>query len=369
MAKGKGKGPGRPRKEPPPPAVEAADIDLDDDEDGDEDQDRDADGSIAALFDAISAGDSGTRVEVTKVLPKEEAGLCDPYPGAEFSIERLRADWGHGKFILIAKTATGKFLRRRTVELARAPVRIKPVEIDSAAVKREAREELQATMAPMLKMMETAFGALAGRPASAPSTDPLQILDMVQRMHSMSQPKSGKDVDTLLQGIKLAKELGSGGGGGGESGVADVAIKFMETFGGQLNNGPPGAPAQAALPSPSNGDAQPTEVNMFGVMSKMIADKIPMLLTAAAKGTEPTIYAQVLIDQIPSQFQGFLFSQLNKPDWFDTLARLDGRVAPHQQWLTSMRDAIIEAAIEAGAIAAPATPIDAPIEPAKGSPT
>lgn len=147
---------------------------------------------------------------------------------------------------------------------------------------------------------------------------------------------------------------------------------------------PPGEPLSApsapidsnAIPYPqSNGgegevNSHPEgDVNVLQMvkMAPWLKSQVTDLLTRAARGSNPSLYAEVVLDSIPENINGdVLLEFLKRPDWFQTLAQFDSRVAQYQGWFTQLREDIIKTGEEIKAELA-ASVGDAPVKTPPGA--
>jgi len=308
-------------------------IDPDDVDDDEEDLEiEDIDGDEVELERAAAELDAGGggRVYPTKLEPKEDAGKCDSYLVAEYSIERLRADWGDGKYAIVIRRSDGPIFRRGVVQLAKRAARaVATPAFDVVQIRREAREELQASLAPMTSMMQQAFTALAGRPAPA-SADPLQMLEALARMQKLND--RGNPRRELLEDLRLVKEIAGDGGSSTGAGPADVIVKLIEKF--DAHPSPPAPTAPAAPAAPSREQAMTP-------IQRAIAQRIPIFLRAAVQGSDPGTYAQLVIDQLDDNLLAIVAVQLKREDWWAQLIDLVPDVRLHEAWFTALRAEIL----------------------------
>lgn len=308
------------------------DLELDDAEEDDEElelEDGDDDVTLQLAVDELQGGGDGGSIRVKKLEPKDEAGDCESYPVSVWPTltEQLRADWGDGKYAITLRRANGQIAGRGIRQLARRAAKASPT-LDVLQVKRETREELQAQMAPMLSMMQSAFNALIGRPASA-AADPI---DSFVKLHKLTDRGDGGH-KSFLEGIQFAKELV---GQGGNAGVADVAIKFLDklTF-------EPTPAASSATSSSSSAPATRSREEVMQIVKRAIAQRIPILLRGAIQGTEASVYAQLVLDQLPDQYLAIVAEQLKRTDWWEELVAIAPDVGPHRAWFATLRDEVL----------------------------
>lgn len=339
------KAPRKPKGEPKRKAVPPA-VPLDDDDDNEyappEAVDELEDMDLERAARELGAGDASGRVWVTKLEPKDKAGECCSYPVSEYSIERLRDDWGDGKYLIVIRRASGAIYTKGTVQLAPRAVRPVAQTVDVDAIKRQVRDE----QAPTIDLLKSIAMTALGRPA-APATDPLQLLEVLERVQKLAAPRErGGELDAIMKGIKLATDLRGSGGAEG-AGLGDVAVEFLRSWRTAQEN-PQATAAPPAPPAPANHTALAAtpatdEARMQLFVTELIGKQVGIFLKGAEEGTDPGVYAQLLLDQVPEQFFPLVVEQLSRPDWFEQLFKLDPRVQPHREWLAKLREQFIAA--------------------------
>lgn len=73
----------------------------------------------------------------------------------------------------------------------------------------------------------------------------------------------------------------------------------------------------------------------------LIKKYIGILIKGAEKNSEPGMYADLILDQIPEKFVVELYNILNGNDWLKTLVGIDARVQKYASWFTNLRNEII----------------------------
>ena len=68
------------------------------------------------------------------------------------------------------------------------------------------------------------------------------------------------------------------------------------------------------------------------------------LLIQAQKKSNPRLYAEVVLDNLPPEItEASLFERLSKDDWLQQLSQLEAQVAQHAEWLGKFRDHLLKA--------------------------
>lgn len=327
------------RREPVAPPEDDAD-ELE--EEGGESHMRPDDFELELASAEMEAGGAGGRLYVTKLEPREEAGACDSYLASEFTLERLRADYGAGKYLLLLRDSLGTIRRRGKIQLARQAVKPSTAAVDVDRVRGQAIEDYQRQTAPLLELNKTVIAALAGRPAS-PAFDPLQLLGIIKDLRELVTPpreRSG-ELDAVMKGVKLANELRGTGGAEG-AGIADVMTEWLRTWRVTRGLESESQPAAAReLPPPAGPVNEEEAVSNF--VQQLLVKQIGVFLKGAEKETDPGVYAQLLLDQVPEQFWPLIAERLNQPDWFEQIFKIDPRIGPQRPWFTGLREQFLAA--------------------------
>lgn len=334
MAKPKNKAQQRPA---PPP-------EEDDDDDlvpgitpppADADQDQEAQ---AELADALAelGGISGATVTVNRVNDGREE-FCDRYPASEFDLFSIRERFGAGTYWIYGRDGKrlyrkGRVIFAQTIEERRGRSALLPAAAatDPLASMREMYDRQAQRDREMMQMFLQAM--TANRPA--PTTEMQTVVDLASKLaHLGGKRESSDPLEQLLKYHKLMKEIGGEGGGGDSSALIELGKMFVERL---------PAPAPAA----SNGQpaAAGDQSQMMAMMiRRALAARLPMLIAGAQRATDPGVYAQLVLDQVPEIYVEPLLEQLRKPDWFDALVQVDGRVVPLQAWFEALRNEILQA--------------------------
>lgn len=106
----------------------------------------------------------------------------------------------------------------------------------------------------------------------------------------------------------------------------------------------------AEIPShPENGEPIPegADVGMFAMMKMIpwLRGQLATLVKAAAKNSDPELYADLVLDQLPEDIHGDrLLEFLMRADWFQMMAQFDSNVGQYHEWFTELREEIFKAA-------------------------
>lgn len=278
----------------------------------------------------------------------------------EFSLEYLRDKCGGGDFrIHIRKD--GGLIANRAVSVEKQKEKT-DVETLAEMMKQNNIQNNQNQnsdgLERMVETMSTGFSQLGQMliqmqsnqaPAPAPVDPTAQMTSMLAMMASMKDIMSNKEpvinpMDGILKGIELAKEIVPKEG---EANTFDVLLESIKTFGkpiaemaGQLTNKtlpnntinhlPAGMPQkQPQAPQP------PNEGAMFKILVK---HQVSMLLKQAARGADPGLYADLILDQLSEdQIQKFL----GDPNWFANITAIVPEITNYQDWFTQLHDFVM----------------------------
>src|SRR3990172_7388675 len=204
-------------------------------------------------------GDSEGRVQCKRTAPNDKVGMAGTYAPAEFSIERLRDEWGGGTYELYFRLPNGTLKTKRVVQILDRVAPIAPpdrtAEIiaalkgkdgDSASLLVPIFGMMQAQQENTTKMMVAMIGAQGNKAqAGMGPAELVALLGAIESLKGKSADKSGGSLDELVKVLKIAKELGSDGEGDGILGkLATMAGPLLEKFADRL-------PAPGTMPVPA----------------------------------------------------------------------------------------------------------------------
>lgn len=337
---------------------------------------------VTADFDKDD-NDVNLEVRIYKTVPNstelDYLFTCTP---AEFPIvDRVRDEYGGGKYqVRIYREAGGKksLFRRFSFRIgsprpfAQHHAPAKSGVDDMANVVRAMAENQQKQMEQfqtmMVNMQRTA------QPAQQTSmVDMMQgiaaMMGAMQQLMPKPQPATG-GIETLIQGMTLAKDLlGESGGGGSERNLYDTLTETVKTFGpvmaGALSNPSPRAhrrtpdpamtpgktppPPQLPRPKqpansgtheqPQNQPAQPSEAErMNAIKMQQLKMYTGMLVQKAQENSDPSLYAELILDNVSDEdLDRFLLGEHG----LDNLAKIHGGVDHHRAWFNSLRDEVL----------------------------
>lgn len=357
----------------------------------------DADEDLAADRDMVDelktlAGDDGVKWTVHKIAtkPGDKSGWCADYQTGELSLQGIRDTFGGGRYkIRGTRLSGGQYVASRTLEIVDMPkAEIAPGAQggqDIAAILAAVKPGTDAGMMPLLlemiksntQQMTALFQGMNNRPAEK-QTSAMELVTLIKAL----QPDKGDEksgVDMLLEGLRLGRELGGGGGGADWMDLARTgleAIKPAIEAQAQARGAAPAAlpaPVQAALPNPHPaaapappGQPQPAGADPMIQQLNWLRSQVNLLVGqaakhAAGKGGDPELYAEIMLDNLPAFITPeALLERISAPDALTQLASIDARVNQFVPWFTQFRQAVMDFFIE------DETPGEEP--PAEGAP-
>ncbi|MHB8414599.1 MAG: hypothetical protein ACYDDA_03840 [Acidiferrobacteraceae bacterium] len=320
-----------------------------------------------AEIDAIEyllslGGDTGSRYRVDKLpsnppKPGEREAYCMDYSRDTLSLSAIRETFGGGTYKITAYGPNSRYAGQRRVTIAELPKAMQPPQSagpsgDLAAILTAAKGD-GAAMSVLMKVLDSQGQMLAAllskpQPQTGPTT--IEILQLIREMKA-DQPKAneGSAVDLLLKGIELGKEF-AGDADGGMLGVASKGLDILRPLverGATPASAAQPQPQRQALPSPAAVAAQPEpapipETDQMLKQLNWLRQQTAVLCSYAARGKNPGLYAEVLLDNLPDFIDADeLMKRLSEPNAIAQLAQLNPNVAKYQPWFEELRKAII----------------------------
>jgi len=323
------------------------------------------------------AGEDGTIYTVKKIggKPGEPTGYCAKYSAAELSLDVIRDSFGPGKYQIIGRDSQSRYVGSKTVQIiesarpaqthAAQPQVMTPADM-LLAMQQQTQALVQALKptGPDPILIELVRG-MAARPVPVAPPGPT-IMEMLALMKEMRPDNSSakESIDLLMRGLELGKELGGGGGDDSMMGLASKAMEMIPALaaaqpqqptpnprpqlprpqpapgitshpeGVPAMNGP--APAKVAPVATPEGDPMFTKLNWLRVQTRA-------LLNQAARGKDPGLYAEVMLDNLPPYIGASeILERMKSPTAIDDLTTLVPEVANHRVWFESFRVAVVD---------------------------
>lgn len=292
-----------------------------------------SDGAFVSVFRLDKSGRSGE--------------FLDRYDASEFTdgslLETVRNAWGHGKYQFSVYLPGGGLKTRKVVSIAQRRgegqgEHVQAARNDGALVEmvRAMSEQHRATMAG-LEMIATSLKQ--NQPAAQSETAILDRLRVMKELFHVEQ--SGGKEDTaraLLEGVKLARELGAGGNGDEPKWLDRVMDKLagpaMEMMVANANaNRKPAATEKPALPASQSElpipAAMPNNNNQED--EGMLALKLGLktLLRSARDNDDVAETAERVLLMLP---EGDVEQIVKLPNWFEVMCHHEPGCAVHKDW-------------------------------------
>jgi hypothetical protein len=349
------------------------------------------DPDIQEIDDIISANEMTSGwAELTRKGPSEsDFAHCAKIPVAQFSIDRIREDYGGGEYAVRFRTSTNQFYKRCSFR------------IDARAIGRLDRRNQGLPVEPGdASALNTAINALTNRPASGNGAETLiavmkdsadkQATMMAAMMQSQSQmvtamfaSRNDKSDNALMPLIvELLKQRGQGDGmtladavqavaqlkelASGRplpapakdheetltdkilNVVAGVATPLAAAYLTRGNPAPtvpltpgvahPPPPVAAGIAcqaiAPTAQDAPPADLGVIGPYKEMI-------LRAAIAGKDSGIWVDLISDNLDDDQFRQLTVILNQSNWMEKLFGSDPRAVLAQPWLENLRHELL----------------------------
>lgn len=330
----------------------------------------DDDGEVSVIDELLGMdGASEYKFKVEKVAPAAEAGHCATYNGSELTLERIRDEFGPGRYQLTTFNSKGQYVSggRRQLSIAKV-LNAQDADRHERLGVREILDVIRANQSPrdesatqmmqiFLKQSEmqqaqmtALLTAVLTRPADKPA-DPLQMIAALKDIMAPTNQSGGSDkaVEMLLKGITLGKEFNGTGGGD----WTDALIKGLDVaapiFQQAAEARPAPQPQQAHVVRPAvqhnpQVQSQPQQAGVDPMLQKLqwVKRQVAALLIQAQNGKKPALYAELFVDQLPPFLtREEVKAQFSDPNAVDTLAQLDERVLQHRQWFDTFRAKVL----------------------------
>jgi hypothetical protein len=342
------------------------------------------DGQLFRAMDEVRQVE-GAKAEVYRVAPADKIGHCRSYPVSVFSLEKVRADHGPGKYRVRFKGPGDKYIKGgSTFDIAEGLNDAAPASSATGAVEtvlalfKAEREREEADRAKKTSQwwevaklcLPLALPKILEMIGGGRNLGPRDLLGMMKDMKDLQAPAADLNTQfqTVLSVLQGAKELVGDGEKVGSTWV-DLLRDFLGSpAAGALASAIPGMiPRPPALPPrlPPTGSTSPVTAapqvpagssesaastaapsgspDVFQQLNWLRATLVS-LLAQAHKGANPRLYGEVVLDNLPPFIKDKdLLDRLNAPDWFAQLQQIEPHVAPHAEWFQKFRDYVVRA--------------------------
>ena len=307
--------------------------------------------------------DQASQVTVYRIGPNREQTYVFKCAAAAFSLDELRDKYNGGTFRLYISRG-GVLWKNRSVTVEPKAVGnvAEPAPSAVAELASVMREGFTA-QANAMRELATRQAASAGESFMPKASDLPAIISAVAAAVQALRPPlpppppppapSSDPVALLLKGVELANALREGGGGDGEVSLLGIARDLIKSpmlaAAVQAAAAPqlPARPRPAALPPPRPPQppqsfasetppppqppaTQEADPAMFDFALKHY---LGVLCQKAAEGSDPTLYAEVILDNVPDDK---LIEVLTQPDPVAFLAEKRPEVAQFRPWFEQL---------------------------------
>ena len=261
--------------------------------------------------------------------------ITEEYGGGTYEIWVYKNNYRHKKSILRIKEKLKKPVDKMIAE----------TKGDIAGLMATMMEQQRQSMEQMQKLI---LQASQNNQPAASASDPVQMMTammgaMVQMKEFIQPQQNGSQIDGLIKGIELAKELA---GGNGEKNINDTIVSLAKEFAPPLlsmaareqqNPRPlpqPAKPGQQVAPQnpPPTGTQTmtPDEQRAFNEFKS----KVDFLVIKASHNTDPGFVADMVLELVhPDQLKPFL----TRHDAMDYLAQFNPEVMNYRPWFESLK--------------------------------
>lgn len=347
--------------------------------------DAEEDGQIFRVSDEISTTE-GARLIITRVLPEDKKGYCGEMVSHAFTLERVRALYGPGRYRVRIMGPKGFLPGGGSIVIAEpapdSPQTMAQVleKLDQRNRDRVAQQQPSAVntlewlkvlapfLGPMIPALITAMrGPDIGTLIAAVKGPTMP--EMMQGLASLKALAPEQTTDPIDRALKLLdviqEKIPSGGGETNWLDVVREAIKSVgPTLGGAIEGAiikantpslpapnagrppalaaPPGSPAPSVATTGAQPFSQSSGTPNMTALLQWLASQIEFLIVKAARGSDPALYAEVLLDSVPDGLSAETVAQLvARPDWFKYLCQLDSRAQQYEAWFGRLRASIL----------------------------
>lgn len=319
---------------------------------------------------AGSVASSVTVYRVTKGSPLAYVFACTP---DAFSLDELRDKYNGGEFRLYI-TKDGKLWKNKRVYVEQ---RQPPVQVERPSALTEMAESMREAFAKQAEVIRevTARAAAPVAPGASPwaGLDIPAIISAITGAVVAFRPPpappapaappadAAGSIDLFIRGLELGRELRQDGGGGEPTlmgMLSDVIKSPMLAQAAQAAMRPPIAPRRPAVqqirqapavqpqvPPPTAHQPDTTTIQESSPMSAdsnhFAAGYLAMLCGRAAAGSDPGLYADLVLDNVDDKTLDAIVN--GQPTPVDFLAAFHAPVLEHREWFERLLAVMIEA--------------------------
>jgi hypothetical protein len=303
--------------------------------------------ALANVLSELGSSNTEAKVNIYQFDGQKNRAFIGAMLPAEFSMEKIQADFGPGDYE-VRVYSTGGLLTRKVIKIAAPKLPANALPVSAPALE---TGKIIETMQSGFEKMATMFaGALQNMTANQPK--PKTTMEMLQEMQLMREIMGGNapaapgpDPMRLFEmATEIADKIQPRQG---EPGAGEVILNAIKQFGPVLAqaaaNRPQPVITQPALPSPPVlnpvtpvAPSTEPESDQMSIARKMYLN---MLIANAHADNDPATYAQLMIDLVGDE-AAIQFA--NAPDWFEQLCAEEPRAANFRKWFEELRLVVLE---------------------------
>lgn len=216
----------------------------------------------------------------------------------------------------------------------------------------------QPTEEKLIEKLKLYKDVLGGSPATAMTPDTVLQLVMKGMDIAAQAHESGDTGSAGMMGM-LEKAIAPI--------VAQVAQRFLKpatTTETAIVDAPRELPAPPPTPTPTANGAPKPPTDTMTLFHQTLAAQLPMLVYQAKRGSDPSLYADLLVDNLAPALYDKAVEFLNRPALMDDLVLLNKEVDAVRPWFTSLQAELLGALKER---MEPVVEPDAPRQPLRES--
>lgn len=316
---------------------------------------------IEAFLGEASDNNSDLVVDGYRYDEEGAAHYVYRWPRKEFSLERVRGQFGGGKWNMRLKHRSGKLIRSRTIRIEGPRKEADP------EPEEDPRSLIEKVFDRMDHLQEKLEEVRQGPPPGLVQPDPMNMaLAMMQGFQSLLDPmreelreerarnRSSGDFDPerlvniFEQGIRLG-ELASGPERDPMGSVLEQTLPGLLSFIGANREGAPTAPDSAALmrPNPPEdpvGDEKAKKYTGTRPGWDLILQPVlPRLYGWAKRKKDEALLAAFVIEELTPEVEAILLAQLKRgPEFLREFFLLHPEAEPYTDWLTDFWVAVAD---------------------------
>lgn len=285
-----------------------------------------------------------------------------------FSFASVKREYGGGRYMAKGRYANGTRKKMSfEIEGEPIPVRRKFINVDNhAPVFPTGQRSIETEAIPPVRAdgqdFQAAMVEMMGKMISQSRESETQVLEKMRLYKDLfggnQQPVKEAPLDVALNMFQKGVEMAAMNGGGDNQQsfwlmaireMKDPLLKIVDTIQSaiaqpkQINPAVSGGkPVVATVNVPTSETVLEKKEDPMLSLLPIIKSYMPSLVNGAAKNSDPGLYVDFLLDQIPTTAYPGFHEWLMKPGCLDQLAMFEPGVRFQKEWWESLRAALIE---------------------------